>query len=331
MRPEGPKQAGKIMRTQLDAPHRCNLNRSDAHRRCRESQFGILPGWYGMENGQKPEMEKNGGGKNGQKMDFRGSFPLFSIFWPFLPPSSVGPFSISISIIFPFPAFGRFPCHASPAGSQITIDFPKFLVSWMWCLAHLVTQRKFGRSLLDTGHFERCLFQTHFSQILRNCPFLGSALRNTQPAKMPLAHIQHATRGHANIVNIMVLRTEGATLRSAFSKRIFLRVGAAPTITTCKTALPESATEFSDLLLLVLLLQAGPCGEVVKDDEQSNKRAQAKAPWWSNGAPAPPICHDQTKDTGTGYSTTFVKHTHTHSLSVSLGTNEACKGVNYAL
>ena len=34
-------------------------------------RFGILPGWYGMENGQKPEMEKKMEIKmeNGPKLD----------------------------------------------------------------------------------------------------------------------------------------------------------------------------------------------------------------------------------------------------------------------
>ena len=93
-----------------------------------------MPGWYGMENGQKPEMGKkmeiekeNGpklergknGKKNGPKIENHGKLPQkihsLSIFLPFLPLSSLGPFSISMSIVFsPFPAFGHFPCHASP-------------------------------------------------------------------------------------------------------------------------------------------------------------------------------------------------------------------------
>ena len=104
------------------------------------SSIGILPGWHGMENGQKPEMEKKNGNRNvktapswtGAKLakngNFEGVFRDFSIlepfFLPFLPPSRLGPFSISISIFlfFPFPAFGRFPCHTSPAGSQFLHD-----------------------------------------------------------------------------------------------------------------------------------------------------------------------------------------------------------------
>ena len=90
---------------------------------------GILPGWYGMEkrpkagNGEEEKMEiemENGPkldrGKNGQKMAQKwknnGELPQKSMFWPFLPLSSLGPFSISISIFSsPFPAFGRFTCH----------------------------------------------------------------------------------------------------------------------------------------------------------------------------------------------------------------------------
>ena len=100
--------------------------------------FGILRGWYGVENGQKPEMEKKWkskwktapswtGAKMAKKWPKKRIFEenslknplIWAIFLPFLPLSSLGPFSISISIFFPFPAFGRFPCHTSPAGSQI--------------------------------------------------------------------------------------------------------------------------------------------------------------------------------------------------------------------
>ena len=69
-----------------------------------------------MENGPKQKNGKKNGQKimeNSLKNPFLGHF--FAIF---LPLSSLGPFSISISIFLPFPAFGRFPCHTSPAGSQ---------------------------------------------------------------------------------------------------------------------------------------------------------------------------------------------------------------------
>ena len=56
--------------------------------------------------------------KNGFLREFSIIFHFWAIFLPFLPLSSLGPFSISISIFFPFRAFGRFPCHTSPAGSQ---------------------------------------------------------------------------------------------------------------------------------------------------------------------------------------------------------------------
>ena len=72
--------------------------------------LGIMPGLYGMENGQKPEMGKKNGKPNGkeasagrgQKMaqnwEFRGSFPFSSIFERFL------------AILAPVhPAGGRFP------------------------------------------------------------------------------------------------------------------------------------------------------------------------------------------------------------------------------
>ena len=98
--------------------------------------LGILPGWYGMENSQKPGMEKNGNRngkrpqpgrgqkwqKNGPKMDFWGRFPLFFHFWAifchFWPRPAWGCFPFRFPFFFPFPAFGRFPCHTSPAGSQ---------------------------------------------------------------------------------------------------------------------------------------------------------------------------------------------------------------------
>ena len=80
---------------------------------------GIIPGWHGMENGQKPETEKKEShmekspqldrGKNGPKNGFsREFFPSFlhfrANFLPFLPLSSWGVFSIwlSISGFWPF-------------------------------------------------------------------------------------------------------------------------------------------------------------------------------------------------------------------------------------
>ena len=99
--------------------------------------------WHGKRpkagNGKKMEIEMENGpkldrGKNGQKMaqkrKINGKLPQKSIFgaifWPFLPLSSLGPFSISISIfLFPFPAFGRFPRHTSPAGSKKKKDVPR--------------------------------------------------------------------------------------------------------------------------------------------------------------------------------------------------------------
>ena len=101
------------------------------------SRIGILPGWHGMENGQKLEMEKKWkskwqtaptwtGAKMAKKWPKNGFLRAFSIIFPFLGqffaifgPVQLGPFSIPISIFFPFPAFGRFPCHTSPAGSQV--------------------------------------------------------------------------------------------------------------------------------------------------------------------------------------------------------------------
>ena len=87
----------------------------------------IVPGWYGMENGQKTEMGKswklNGkGGSAGQgqniakERDFWGSFHVYPFSDHFLghfcPSAAGGRFPF-----FPFLAFGRFPCHTSPAWS----------------------------------------------------------------------------------------------------------------------------------------------------------------------------------------------------------------------
>ena len=119
----------------------CCRNRGRAWEEDHDAQAGTchwdLAGlvWHGKRpkagNGKKMEIEMENGpkldrGKNGKKMAQKwknnGKLHYFSIFWPFflpfLPLSSLGPFSISISIFFPFPAFGRFPCHTSPARSQ---------------------------------------------------------------------------------------------------------------------------------------------------------------------------------------------------------------------
>ena len=116
---------------------------------CLLARFGILPGLYGMENGQKPEMEKkleigmeNGpkldGAKNGKKMaqkrKHNGKRPQKSIFGPFFchfflrPGWGRFPFRFPF-FFFPFPPFGCFPCHTSPAGSQgeIKILFSSFI------------------------------------------------------------------------------------------------------------------------------------------------------------------------------------------------------------
>ena len=85
----------------------------------------MMTGWHGMENGQKPEMEKkkkrNRNGKRpqagqGQKWPKHGpkmEKSFFGHFLPFLPVSSLGPFSISISIFFHFRLLAGF--HAIPA------------------------------------------------------------------------------------------------------------------------------------------------------------------------------------------------------------------------
>ena len=59
-----------------------------------------------LENGPKLDRGKNGK-KMAQKWKTPSKIHFWAIFLPFLPLSSLGPFSKS-----------RFPCHASPAGSQ---------------------------------------------------------------------------------------------------------------------------------------------------------------------------------------------------------------------
>ena len=84
------------------------------------------------ENGEKMENQMETaliwrGAKNGKELDFRGSFPLFlhvrAIFWPFFTRVLRGALSIWSSIFSPFPAFGCFPCHTSPAWSQLTDNY----------------------------------------------------------------------------------------------------------------------------------------------------------------------------------------------------------------
>ena len=95
----------------------------------RGNPLRILPGWYGMENGQKSEMEKNGdqnakrpqagqGGQKWQKIKMaqkwkknNGKLPQKSIFGLFF-----GHFC-------PFPAWGRFPFRFP----SFFFPFPAFL------------------------------------------------------------------------------------------------------------------------------------------------------------------------------------------------------------
>ena len=93
-------------------------------------RFGIMLGWYGMENGQEQDMGQKmeyqmenspqlDRAKNGKRMAFRGSFPCFlhfrAIFGPFFAPVHLGVVFHYVFHFFPFPAFGHFPCHTSPA------------------------------------------------------------------------------------------------------------------------------------------------------------------------------------------------------------------------
>ena len=81
-----------------------------------KSKWKTAPSWTGAK-WQKNAPKRENNGKTPSKIHF------LAIFLSFLPLSSSGPFSILISIFFPFPAFGRFPCHTSPAGSQETPVF----------------------------------------------------------------------------------------------------------------------------------------------------------------------------------------------------------------
>ena len=75
-----------------------------------EKKWKPAPSWTGAKKWPK----------NGQNHgELPQKFIFWPFFWPFLSLSSLGPVSISISDFFlPFLAFGRFPCHTSPAGSQ---------------------------------------------------------------------------------------------------------------------------------------------------------------------------------------------------------------------
>ena len=79
-----------------------------------------------MENGPKLDRGKNGKKwpKNGKN---KGKLPQKAIFWaiflPFLPLSSLGPFSISISIFFHFRLLAVF--HAIPARQDPNSRSPK--------------------------------------------------------------------------------------------------------------------------------------------------------------------------------------------------------------
>ena len=83
----------------------------------RMSKLGILSGLYGMENSLKagngerkmenrmenrPELDR---GNNGQKMDFRGIFHFFSIFWAIFAPVKLGAVFHSV-FHFSFPISG---------------------------------------------------------------------------------------------------------------------------------------------------------------------------------------------------------------------------------
>ena len=90
-----------------------------------------MPGWYGMENGEKPEMEEKGNrngkrpqagqgrkmAKKGAKNGFWGSFHYFSILgpfrFPFFAPVQLGAVFHFDSIFFHFRLFAVF--HAMPA------------------------------------------------------------------------------------------------------------------------------------------------------------------------------------------------------------------------
>ena len=109
-----------------------------------DSKVGIMPGWSGMENVQKPETEKNKKWKtkwktapswNGEKMAKNGFLREFffhyffhfrAIFSPFLPLSSLGPFSISISIFLSISGFWPFSMPYQPG----MIPTPKKTRRW---------------------------------------------------------------------------------------------------------------------------------------------------------------------------------------------------------
>ena len=113
--------------------------------------------WHGKRpkagNGQNMEnqMEKRepppGQGQKCQKIGFSGEFsiyyPLSGHFWAMFAPSW-GLFSILFSILSPFPASGRFPCHASPAWSQLNCP-----IGWVG-LSPFLRLRVFPKYRMDT-------------------------------------------------------------------------------------------------------------------------------------------------------------------------------------
>ena len=86
-----------------------------------DEKIGIMPGWYGMENGQRPEMGgtkkkpngKEGSAGRGQKNGFSRDFSIFLHFR-----------AIWFTIFCPFPSLGRFPCHTSPVFKTIPSKNP---------------------------------------------------------------------------------------------------------------------------------------------------------------------------------------------------------------
>ena len=97
-----------------------------------QPKIEIMPGWHGMQNGQKPEMKKkeiemeNGPRldrgkkwpKNGFLSEFSIIFSFLGLFFSIFVPVQLGAvFQFDFQLFFSSPclASGHLPCHASPA------------------------------------------------------------------------------------------------------------------------------------------------------------------------------------------------------------------------
>ena len=88
-----------------------------------------------MENGLPPQAgQGQKWPKNEKVMEFSSLWPFFAIFAP-VQLGGDGRFPFRFPFFVPFPAFGHFPCHTSPAGSQLWVWFsPNLMCRDSQCL-----------------------------------------------------------------------------------------------------------------------------------------------------------------------------------------------------